>query len=369
MEEPFDIRIEKDRISLSRFLPEFDGRIFNFAKSDFIAGLASAALYLGNPDWMVYRWGCFVIPTGYKTKLIFSLDQLITLGLQLQRLSHFENFADLISGFHNPSQFEDTRFEVQVADYFAQLDWVRTIKFSPEQKARGRVKRPDLKITGISSTLYVECKRCHLHIQQALISLNSISNRFKKVMDEYNWSSDLRLEVELIRPLYGNVDDFIRTTVQTGLVMGAATTSIDIGPFRSYVVLRLDAFRLPQANWITDTMVIGNEPTGVLNPKFTMLRVANYRAYARCQKSVGLRVNQALRQLPEKDKCMIFIGDVPVYIGQSVCGKRMRDSIYDNVIAFGIWEMEAVEPILFCRAKDSDHVGLIFNKAISMLPK
>jgi hypothetical protein len=133
VKEPFDIRIDKDRISLSALLPEFDGRVFNFSRDDFLAGLAYAALYLGNPDWMVYQWGCFELPTGGRTKLVLGLDQVVALGLQLQRLSRFEKFEVLIAGFHNPPQFEDTCFEVKVANFFAQLDWIEMIRFAPEQ--------------------------------------------------------------------------------------------------------------------------------------------------------------------------------------------------------------------------------------------
>jgi len=361
VKEPFDIRIEEDRISLSDFLPEFDGRVYEFTRDDFLAGLASAALYLGNPDWMVYQWGCFELPTGGKTKRIFSLDQLITLGLQLQRLSCFENFEGLIVGFRNPPQFEDTCFEVKVANLFAQLDWVEVIRFAPEQKVRRRVRRPDFEVTGIYGTLYVECKRWHIFFKKALISLNDISDRFKKVMNEYNWPNNLRLEVEMVGPLAGKISSFIDATVQTAMGTGTTTAPIAAGPFRSYVVLRPDAFRLPSANWVTDTMVIGDVATGVLNPEFTMLRVANYRAYERCQRSIGRRVNEALHQLREDAQCMIFIGDVPVYVGQSVCEKRLSDSAYDHIIAFGIWEIEKPSPTLLCRDQDSERVDLFFR--------
>ncbi|MDP3097879.1 MAG: hypothetical protein Q8M86_08035 [Syntrophales bacterium] len=348
-------------MSLSDFLPEFDGQIFDFNRDDFLAGLASAALHLGNPDWMVYQWGCFVLPTGSKMKLVLSLDQLITLGLQLQRLSCFENFEGLIAGFHNPSQFQDTCFEVKVANLFAQLDWVKTIRFAPEQKVRGRVKRPDFEATGIYGALYVECKRCHVFSQKTLISLNDISHRFNKVMSKCNWPNNLRLEVEMVGRLDGRINDFIHTTVQTAMVTGAATAPITAGPFRSYVVLRPDAFRLPSANWITDLMVIGNVATGLFNPEFTVLRVANYGAYERCQRSVGTRVKEALLQLREDAQCMIFIGDVPVHVGQSVWEKRLSAQIYEHIITFGIWEIEKPSPTLFYRDQDSERVSLFFR--------
>ncbi len=353
---------------MSDFLPEFDGRIFDFSRDDFLAGLASAALHLGNPDWMVYHWGCFVLHTGGQAKLVLSLDQVATLGLQLQRLSHFDNFKGLIDGFRNPPQFEDTRFEVKVANLFAQLDWVEKIRFAPEQKVRGRVKRPDFEATGIYANLYVECKRCHLFFQNALSSLNKISARFNKVMKEYNWPNNLRLEVEIAGPLAGKIDSFIRTTVQAAMETGAIAAPITTGPFRSYVVFRPDAFRLPSANWIKDTMIGGDVATGILNPEFTMLRVANYRAHKRFRSSVGTRVNVALHQLQEDKQCMIFIGDIPVHIGQSVCEQRLLDRVYDHIIAFGIWETEEPEPTLFCRGKDGERVGLFFGSTSSGTP-
>lgn len=349
-------------------LPEFDGRIFDFSRDDFLSGLASAALYLGNPNWMVYQWGCFILHVGVQSQLILSLDQVVALGLQLQRLSRFENFEGLIAGFRNPPQFEDTLFEVKVANLFAQLDWVEMIRFAPEQKVRGRVKRPDFKATGIYGTLYVECKRCHMLFQKALSSLKKMSERFKKVMNEYNWPNSLRLEVEMARPLAGRINDFIHTTVQTAMEKGAISAPITAGPFRSYVVFRPDAFRLPSANWITDTMVVGDVVTGILNPEFTMLRVANYRAHERFRKSVGARVNEARHQLPEDAQCMIFIGDVPVHVGQSVCNQRLSDPAYDHIITFGIWEIEEPGPTLFCRDKDGERFGLFFGLVPSDKP-
>jgi hypothetical protein len=359
VEEPFDIRIEKDRISLSDFLPVFDGTTFHFTRDDFITGLASSAHYLKNPDWMVYHWGCFVAPVGPKNKLILSLNQLVTLGLQLKRLSCFENFESLIASFRNPSQFEDTLFEVKVANLFAQHNWV--IRFAPEQNVRERIKRPDFEATGINGTLYIECKRCHVFVQKALIALNDISTRFKKFMEKCNWPNNLRLEVEIARPLSGNINKFIHTTVQKAIVTGETTLPINIGPFQSHVAIRQEAFRLPAANWITDTMVIGNIATGVLNPEFTMLRVANYNAFKKCEQSVRVRVREALKQLQKDSQCVIFLGDLPFHVGQSVCEKSLNDPAYDNIITFGIWEIDAPIPELLYRDKDSKLVGLFFD--------
>jgi hypothetical protein len=65
---------------------------------------------------------------------------------------------------------------------------------------------------------------------------------------------------------------------------------------------------------------------------------------------------------------MIFIGDVPIHVGKSVCEKRLIDPIYDHVITFGIWDIEAPGPTLFCRDKDADRIGLFFGNASSNNP-
>lgn len=362
MKEPFDIRAEKDRLSLSRLLPAFDGTTFSVGQDDFLDGLSGAALCLGNPDWMVYQWGCFVLPGGGpQAKLVLSLDQVATLGLQLRRLSRFENFEEMVAGFANPSQFEDTRFEVRVADLFAQRGWVQTIRFAPEVRVRGRTRRPDFEASGINDRVYVECKRCHLFFQKALLSLNKISRRFGKVMNECNWPTDWGLEVEIAGRLAGRVDDFIHQAVQIAKETGATTAAMIAGPFRSYVVSRPNAFRLPSTNWTVDTMVIGDVATGILNPEFTMLRVANYRAHAKMQKSVGTRVNEALHQLPEGTRGMIFVGDVPLHIGRPVCEQRLNDQAYDHVIAFAVWDIDEPGPALILRPSDGEHVSRLFR--------
>ena len=134
------------------------------------------------------------------------------------------------------------------------------------------------------------------------------------------------------------------------------------GPFSSYVVRRTDPFRLPSAPWHTDTMMIGDVATRLLNPDFTYLRVANYSLDSKFEKSTGLRVTEALKQLPDSEKCMIFIGGVSSRIAGPVCHKRFGDPAYDQILAFGVFRDG--DPTIIFRETDQSIINAVFGRGV-----
>ena len=339
MNRPFDIRKEVERSALADLLPKIDQTQFNITHGEFLNALEAVSSLLKNPDWLVYQWGSFRPFDAGPAKLILSLKDVISLGIQLRWLCKFTNFDMLLGGFFNPPQFEDTLFEVRVAYLFALLPAVKDLRFSPEYEIRGRLKRPEFEVETEYGRVCVECKRPHLFVQNAIQSLDRVAGHFKAAMSKHNWPADLRLEVEIKGPLSGNILEFIDRILEHGLNVGPRLDPIIVGPFCSHVVQRDDSFRLPSAPWHTDTMILDkNVATCLLNPEFTALRVANYSLDFKFEKSVGIRINEALRQLPETEKCMIFIGGVSHRIAEPVCRKRFNDPVYNHIRAFGICE-------------------------------
>lgn len=353
MNRPFDIREEAAREALADHLPVIDETHFKIPRSEFLRALEDVAGFLKRPDWLVYQWGFFRPFNAGSMNLILGLKDVIVLGIQLRRLSKFSNFEMLMSGFFNSPQFEDTLFEVKVAYFFASLAAIKDLRFSPEYKIRGRIKRPEFEVDTEYGRLCVECKRPHFFVQKAMQSLHRIAALFKAVMVGRQWPSELRLEVEIVGPLRGSVPEFASITLAEGIKTGPRLEPLVVGPFRSYVVRRTDSFRLPSAPWHTDTMVLDKEDVAakLLNPEFTSLRVADYSLDSKFEKSARIRVKEALKQLPVTAKCMIFIGGVPPRIADPICRERFGDPVYDHVRAFGIFQDE-VPAIIF---RESDH--------------
>ena len=365
MNRPFDIRKQVERSALADLLPKIDQAQFNITREEFLDALEAVSSFLKNPDWLVYQWGSFRPFDAGPAKLILSLKDVITLGLQLRCLCKFINFDMLLGGFFNPPQFEDTLFEVRVAYLFALLPATNDLCFSPEYKIRGHLKRPEFEVETEYGCVCVECKRPHLFVQKALQSLHKVADHFKAAMSKHNWPADLRLEVEIKGPLSGNILEFIDRILEQSSKVGPRFDPIIVGPFYSYAERRYDSFRLPSGPWHTDTMILDkNVATGLLNPEFTALRVANYSLDSKFEKSVGIRINEALRQLPETEKCMIFIGGVSPRIAEPVCRKRFNDKVYDHIRAFGICR-NALQTLVF-RKSDFGFIGGLFESIESI---
>jgi hypothetical protein len=358
MDRPYDVRIKADREALSDLLPTIDTHNFAIDRDAFIDALEAVGQHLNNPEWLIYRWGAFYpIPCGTFNSG-FSLDQMVEFGIYLKNANRFDNFKMVLKGFFNPPQFLDSLFEVKVAYLFSTLLSFIDLRFAPEYMIRGRLKRPDFEITTTNRLYCVECKRPHVYAQLALKSLQAVSKAFNSKMTEANWPADLRLEVKIVTPLHGRVSDFAFQIVKSGIESGPVIDPIAIGPFKAYVVRRPEPFRLPSAPWHTDTMIVGDTPTGILNPAFTSLRVSNYKLDSKFETSIGARVREALKQLPESEKCIIVIGDTSPRIAVPICQKRIDDPAYSHINIFVVYDEK---PTLIFRDNDINMIKDLFG--------
>jgi hypothetical protein len=361
MDRPYDVRIKADRVALADLLPTIDTHTFAIDRDTFIGALETVGQHLNNPEWLIYRWGVFYpIPSGAFSSG-FSLDQMVEFGIYLKNANRFDNFKMVLKGFFNPPQFLDSLFEVKVAYLFSTRPSFIDLRFAPEYMVRGLLKRPEFEITTTNGRYCVECKRPHIHAQLAFKSLQAVSKAFNSKMTEANWPADLRLEVEIVTPLRGRVSDFAFRIVKSGIESGPVVDSIAIGSFKAYVVRRPDPFRLPSAPWHTDTMIVGDTPTGILNPAVTSLRVANYKLDSKFETSIGKRVREALKQLPESEKCIIVIGDTSPRIALPICQKRIDDPAYSHINVFAVYRDE--NPTLIFRDKDINMIRDLFGNS------
>lgn len=363
MNKPFDIRVSTDRIALANHLPTIDNKTFDSTKQDFIDSLASLATYLKNPDWMIYQWGAFYpIPCGEINRQL-DLNAAIELGTQLRTLSNSINFKQHLDGFFNPTQFQDTIFETQVAYLFASLPSIKEIRFAQEHLVRDSLKKPDFDAVGNNSSVSVECKRPHMHIQEAVVNNNSFVNSVGTTMEENQWPDHLRLEIEILKPFRESIPSLASKVVETAL-MKIENQSERVFLFNSvhvHVLLRSSPFKIKKGNITTGKMILNrNEATKLDNPKFTALRVTNNRLDNHFAKSIGSRVNKALTQLPSYQPGYIFIGDVPFRILELVCKRRLEEPAYKNVKAFGVWDNSQFH--LFYRPTDGEFIHDFFRQ-------
>lgn len=359
MDRPYDVRIKADRKALADLLPTIDTHTFAIDRDTFIDALETVGRHLNNPEWLIYRWGAFYpIPCGSFSSG-FSLDQMVKFGIYLKNANGFDNFKMVLKGFFNPPQFLDSLFEVKVAYLFSILPSFIDLRFAPEYIVRGRLKRPEFEITTTNGLYCVECKRPHIYAQLAHKSLQKVSNEFNSKMTEANWPADLRLEVEIVTPLHGRVSAFAFQIIERGIKSGPVVYPIAIGPFKVYVVRRTESFRLPSAPWHIDTMIVGDTPTGILNPTFTSLRVSNYKLDSKFETSIGKRMREALKQLPESEKCIIAIGDTSPRIAVPICQKRIDDPAYSHINVFAVYSDE--NPTLIFRDNDINMIKDLFG--------
>jgi hypothetical protein len=366
MEQALDLRLNSDRKALARLLPTIDGHNFTLAPRTFIEALEDVATFLRNPEWMVYQWGAFLPIRSTKYGFHLLLSDVVNLGVRLRHLSKFRNFDQLLTGFFNPTQFEDSIFEVEVASYFASLPSINELVFSPSYIVRGRLKKPEFEANGQAGVIAVECKRPHLHVQKANESFRQMVAHFNSVLKKVEWPPHLRLEVEIIGPIYGQLPALVEKVIGIALKLGEVGTKqeFSVDPFKSIVMSRSDPFHITKGKLGSDLMILDQQvATSLFNPDFTILRIVNNRLDSQFSKSIGNRVNEALRQLPMTHHCFIFIGDVPNQIAERVCQRRLWETAYTHVRAFGI--IEDGVPKLIYRDSDKEVIKKVFGDCLT----
>ena len=354
MDKAFDLRLPNDREALAQFLPEIDGRVFSVSKEEFIESISDLAMFLNNPQWMIYQWGALLpIPIGEKGKFILGLYDAIELGVALRRLSGCANFSHILRGFFNPSQFFDARFEVRVALFFLSLPSIKELVFSPEYKVRGRIKRPDFDAIKETGKITVECKSPNPFLSKVLRRINQIGSHFKDAMELAKWPDHLRLEINIIGPFREQLSSLATKIVRRALKdYENGDEDFFDASLRVIVVKRDSPFRLTDVSFAHDIMIVGETPTGVLNPEATLLRVTSSRLENQLCANVGNCIKGALKQLPLINDCLIFIEEVPFSTAKIACQRRLSDPAYSHIRAIGVLYRDEVKFIFRDTDKD-----------------
>lgn len=340
MEKRFDLRRQTDAEELAGFLQAFDSRPLDVPASVFVQALADVSTFLEEPDWLVYQFGTVGPFHDGTTQHPLELTRIVQLGLDLRALSQHENFAALLAGFQNPPQFIDTMFEAQTAAFFGRLISTKRLHFAPEYEVRGRLRRPEFDVINDLGVFSVECKRPHLHVQRTAQSFYRLTEAVHDALKAASWPHDARVEIEITGALQEQPNSFAQRVTESGLAAWhRGETEFAEHSARIFVVPRESDFRIADPSFGHDVMVLDtSEATGLFNPRMTILRIANDGLEYSFARSAGVRIAEALRQLPDHHAGLIVLGDIPRRIADSAISRRIQDHAYDHVVAFVVAE-------------------------------
>ena len=301
---------------------------------EIVDGLTSLVNHLGSRGWMVWRYGGFVLQAGQKNQRFLAIPEAVELGASLQVLSRCEDFGALLRGFDNPTQFDDTLFEVRIARWCVERPTVKSLRFQPSYTVLGRQKQPEFELQTPIGRVVCECKRLHLHNHDWTARLTRIADAFDTAMQAAGIPPEVRLEVVINRVIHGDVREVAADACRQ--VRDIQEGSIaEVGPF-SLRVSRVGSPVLPNDCFVQVGKIrVGSTPTGIL-PETNYLRVSSpwmERAFVR---TMGVLINRAHRQLPHDRPGVIFI-DGPRGPGRLAAAARLTQPEYAHCFAIGIF--------------------------------
>ncbi len=225
----FDIRtpVGRERLAERHIISNREDKL---ASAEIVDGLASLVKHLQPRDWMVWRYGGFALPAGYKNQRWLAVPEAVELGSALQILSRCDNFAALLRGFENPTQFDDALFEVRMARWCVQRPTVKRLRFEPSYTVLGRRKRPDFELQTPIGRVVCECKRLHLHNQDWASRLTRIADAFDAAMRATGIPSEIRLEVVINRMVHGDLHA-VATQACREVISAREGSEVEMGPF------------------------------------------------------------------------------------------------------------------------------------------
>jgi hypothetical protein len=185
--------------------------------------------------------------------------------------------------------------------------------------------------------LSVECKRPHRWAGDAIDRFRKIAAAIKEAMTQAGWPEQTRLEVEIIGTVREEPSAFAQRLLGTlNSTVGDSVHVMD-DCARVHVVPRSEPFRVTDVKVGKDVMVLpAGQAFGLFNPAVTTLRVVHRDLDQRFARSAGAKCADALKQLPECQLGLIFLGDIPLRIASQVFERRIHDSAYDQVVALGV---------------------------------
>ena len=350
----FDIREESGCESLAKHHIK-SNRDDRLTYNEIVRGLQALVKFLGLLDWMVWRFGCFVVPAGHKHTRILGVAQAVSLGAALESVSVCEGFEELILGFNNPTQFDDTSFEAQMADWCLKQTAIKKLRFAPQYSVLGHQKKPDFEIHTPVGLIVCECKRLHINTHDFSLRLTLITNAFDEALKSENISTDLRLEVEVHSAIIGDLSHEVRRACRE-VSLASSGSAVRSGPFQ--LKLAPIGSNVGVRSWIAleGKVRVGDTPTEI-TPDCSYLLVCSPWMEKAIVRTVGALINSAHRQLPPDRPNIIFI-DGPYDPGSQASVARLNHPEYAHCAA--ICFIKGSDAIFSRRLLDQEIIEWLF---------
>ena len=328
----FDIRTPLGRERLAQYHVA-SGRQDQLALTEIVGALESLVHHLGTRDWMTWRHDGFMVPTGDKSQRLLDVVQAVDLGHALGALARCDGFIELLRGFDNPSQFDDSIFEAQMARWCLDQPHIKALRFAPKYTVLGRGKRPDFELKTPIGRLVCECKRLHLRTQEWAKRLIRIADAFDAAMHATRIPQDVRLDVTVTGAIHGDLRvaaEHACREVQngsSGRTIGHGPFSLKLSPIGSEIASNDSIVRHGKIR-------VGSTPTEIKPENYYLLISSPWMERA-VFRTIGAVINTAHRQLPEDRDSVIFL-DGPQLEGRRAAAARLLQSEYTHCLAVSV---------------------------------
>ncbi len=337
----------------------------SYQPEDIQKGITTLARLFPSAHWLElsrYMGGSLLIPTGRNRTSVLSLTSAVSLGLQLSRLERCEGFGEFLRGFTNPTQFFDTMFEANVADFCLSQPRCAALQFAPEYHVRGNLRRPDFSLVTVAGLVVCECKSISEEARKYSITFTRIHDTLEKTLKEAGGiANNLRLEVHLQSALAVDVQGWARQVAVKAIQAvdaGLVGQILELGSCKLCVVERASPTVFNRFKLTLLSVTVGNVPVG-LTPEYAHLRTTTDRVGAQRAKSAGALIREAKSQLPETQRCVAFIQVIDGPSAKLAAERRLATRDYEHVIACGIWSNDGQQFVH--RTTNKDVVSQIFG--------
>lgn len=143
----------------------------------------------------VHDTGAIMVPLTPTHSRVYALSYLLEVTRDLTALSHYPNFAALLTGFRNPTQVEATLFEVASALWCHGRELTVSLEFAPTVTRKGHVKRPEFIWKTEFGSMWCECKQANEYETKYHVAFERLFSALEAAHARYQWTTDLRLDV------------------------------------------------------------------------------------------------------------------------------------------------------------------------------
>ena len=306
-------------------------------------GLTTLAKHFPDADWLEisrHLGGSLLIPTGRKRTSMLSLGSAVRLGLQLSHLRDCEGFGQFLRGFTNPTQFFDSMFEAEIADFCLSRPRCTAVQFAPEYDVGGHLRHPDFSLVTAAGLLVCECKSISEEARNYSATFARIHDALSTALEEAGGiAGTLRVEVHLQSALEMEVQEWAKEHASEAIRAaeeGLVGQVLKLRSCKLCVVERSASTVFDRFQLCRLSVTVGDAPVS-LTPEYAFLRTTTDRLGRRRATSVGDLMRKAKSQLPEAQRCVVFIQATDSASAKLAAERRLGDKDYNHVIAFGIW--------------------------------